>query len=221
MRNHGKYPGLRAGSYGEQAVDIVIAAQSIEGPALAARLGISVYEMGCLKRAVALGYLKKCKGDVCNKNIYSPGPNVPAAGQTQKSLVQVLLEHIAEKGSLTSRALGEICDMPAGAVSGSLSQHTKNGVVKVRKVWTDVEGTPRQISEFYGANLQRYLENFARPGDRPAPPPVDKAALNIVPPRTAPEFRPLKATRIGPALYREGALDFRDIPSVYARKACA
>jgi hypothetical protein len=133
----------------------------------------------------------------------------------------VLLEHIAANGALTSVALGEMCDMPAGAVSGTLSAHTKNGVLKVRKVWIESEGKPRQISEFYGANLQRYLESFARPGDRPAPTPVDKAALNIVPPRTPPEFRPLKAARLGPAIYREGALDFRNFPSVYARNTCA
>lgn len=47
---------------------------------------------------------------------------------------------------------------------------------------------------------------------------LEPARLDLVPPRTAPPFRPL-ARRPRMELIREGALDFLTIPSLYTRNA--
>jgi hypothetical protein len=223
MTKQTKYPGLATGSYGEQAVDIVAEATSIAGPALAARLGFSVYEMSNLRRAVQLGYIQKTRSpDKGNTNVYTLGENF--SGQTGgKSLTHILLSHIADRGKLNSLELAAIVDMEPGQVSACLCNYAKNGVVKVRPVPSEGKTARKYINEYYNANLALYLENHARGGRRvPAETEPDEAQEKpeLVPPRTPPEFRPLNLARLGVAPQRDGAWDFRDIPSGYARLTC-
>jgi hypothetical protein len=222
MKKTGKYPGIGANSNAERAIDIVIAEETIEGPVLAARMGVSTYEIGFLKRPVAMGYLKKSKVGNGNKNVYSAGASLPLAGQSAKSVTRLMLEKIASYGKLTSRALGELLAMEPSGVSGCLTPHTKNGVVKVRFIKEVISGRKRSVCEYYDANLPLYMENCGRLNKSGTTPmPIDKAGMNIVPPRTPPAFRPLNVSRIVPASMRDGAMDFRSITSLHARKACA
>lgn len=135
-----KYTGITPGTNGERAIDIVMQAKSITGPNLAARLGISVYEMGCLRRAVDLGYIQKKRStENGTMNIYTPGENMAAQ-------------------------MPEPCRSMA-----------------------------------------------------PTIPEDDDAAEkpNLVPPRTPSEFRPLNLAKLGVKPQREGAWDFKKIPSRY------
>jgi len=51
-------------------------------------------------------------------------------------------------------------------------------------------------------------------------PVIAPEARFVVPARSAPVFRPLNLAAMGAASYREGAWDFKNIPSVYARLGC-
>lgn len=222
MRKQTKYLGISTGCYAERAIDIVVEAKSITGPELAAKLGFSVYEMSNLRRAEQLGYLKKGKSDkpgAGNVNVYTVGEHLPAPGEERKSVPHILLEHIAANGKLTSIALAKLADMTPGAVSGCLNHYTKNGVLKMRFVPSEGLTHRKQISEYYGANLPLYLENHAQIGGRRAPgakPASSADQKNIVPPREAPVFRPLNLSRLGSVPQRDGAWDFRSIPSHFS-----
>ncbi|TCS38496.1 hypothetical protein EDC30_102235 [Paucimonas lemoignei] len=56
----------------------------------------------------------------------------------------------------------------------------------------------------------------ADPAQEAVPEKPQERPLEIVPPRTAPKFRPLRLARIGPATYRPGSWDFKSIPSAHA-----
>lgn len=234
MSKETKYPGIAAGSYGEKAIDIVVEVKSILGPELAARLGFSVYEMSNLRRAVQLGYLQKSRSTGQGSgtpNIYTIGEKLKDACKSGeplsltdagKSMTHILLEHIAKHGKLTSLVLAGLVDSTPGQVSACLHNYTKNGVVRVRSV--PCEGNPQRklINEYSGADLERYRANHVRGGHRePIESQAGDSPQNLVPPRTAPEFRPLNLSKLGTAPQREGAWEFRDIPSVYARNTCA
>lgn len=219
------YPGIAANSYGERAIDIVADAKTITGPALAARLGISVYETGVLKRAVKLGYLLRERSAELGKgniNIYTPGPNMPTA-VAGKSMVRALLEHIAAHGPITSLALAAAFKTDAGTVSSRLSTVVHSGCVRMRMVDSKGVTARKLICEYFDANLPHYLENHAQIGGKrerieSAP---EAPRQNIVPPRTPPEFRALNMAKLGTMPQREGAWDFRAIPSRYAENKCA
>jgi hypothetical protein len=223
MTKQTKYAGIATGSHCERGIDIVAEMGPISGPTLAARLGFSVYEMTNLRRAVQLGYIKKAKSpDKGNMNIYTVGENFPAE-TSGKSGTHILLAHIAERGKLTSLELAALVDMEPGAVSGCLCNYTKNGVVKVRLVSSEGKSLRKYINEYYDADLVRYRENHARGGLRQrleASPDEPQEKPNLVPPRTPPEFRPLNLAKLGAVPQRDGAWDFRNIPSGYARSTC-
>jgi hypothetical protein len=221
-----RYPGLCAGSYGEQAVDIVLAQHPLTGPELAARLGISTYEVGCLRKPVQLGYLTKTRGTDGRGhavNLFTPGAKT--AGQQDadqgdgKSVPHQLLELIAANGTMTSVALGAATGLEPGAVSTRLNKAIKHGVVKVRLV--QHPGIQKLIHEYFDADVSLYLSDYSRPGGhrpRQVTPPAYQG--EVVPPREPREFRPL-SIRIGPASFRPGAWDFREVRSLHEGKPCA
>ncbi|KAF1043224.1 MAG: hypothetical protein GAK35_02316 [Herbaspirillum frisingense] len=222
----GSYDGLRAGSYAEQAVQIVAEAGSITGPLLCARLGISVYETGVFRKAITLGFLRRQKEGGGNINVFSLGPAAngiqhaaPNAAPTGFSLPERKgrAGRILAALYLAGQQTAEPALMAAHGLDGLAAAIWRNGPYKqlvAQELLTQSPGdgginmwalTPAAMSlleadaSFHQAETQE-LED-----------PVD-----LVPARTAPVHRPFDPKVLGAVPMRPGAWDFRQIPSHFA-----
>lgn len=238
-----KYFNIRTGSYAEKSIDIVAQMGTISGPTLAARLGISVYEMSnVMRKPLECGYLvknKSCAPGHGNINLFSPGPvltpeaiaaaqccaeqseqpeqpggkvvlMLPARGSRQWRVIEALSKY--------PKSVQEADLMAAHGLDGLDPTKWRQGPYKSLKA----RGLITRVTGGFNNSIRWALTNFARElmleAVTPAAPEnlIEEKPLEIVPPRTAPPFRPLK---LAPCRvpYRPGSWDFRNIPSVYAQ----
>lgn len=222
----GNYDGLRAGSYAEQAVQIVAEAGSITGPLLCARLGISVYETGVFRKAITLGFLRRQKIGGGNINEFSLGPaaagiqhaapGTPPAGPKlpeRQGRAGRILAALYQAGQQTA----EPALMAVHGLDGLAAAVWRNGPYKqlvAQELLTQSPGdgginlwslTPAAMS------LLEADASFHQVDEQDLEAPVA-----LVPSRTAPVHRAFDPKVLGAVPMRAGAWDFRDIPSHFA-----
>ena len=136
-------------------------------------------------------------------------------------------------GSFAERAIDFV--MEVKSISGTrLADHLGTTVSNLKNVRRAVDLGFLQIAKSERNRHNRWLnvytlgEKFEEHEygalDDAAPqivePVIAPEARFVVPARSAPVFRPLNLAAMGAASYREGAWDFKNIPSVYARLGC-
>lgn len=231
-----KYPGIGTGTYAEQAIDIVASEKAITGATLSAAIGITTYEIGALRKAIALNYLHKARSTEPGKgnvNIYSIGaaltPELQAAALADPSSPKFKCTVLPTAGSRQRRVIDELYRHSQSVPEGALMNvHGLDGLAPT--MWRQgpykalsADGLIRRVAGGFQDTVRWALTRKARElmdeeyvdPEKFAPPPA------IVQPREAPVFRPLNLAKLGTSPQREGAWDFRSIPSRYTVNKCA
>jgi hypothetical protein len=222
----GNYDGLRAGSYAEQAVQIVAEAGTITGPLLCARLGISVYETGVFRKAITLGFLHRRKEGSGNINVFSLGPAATGVQHAAPGAAPVgpkLPERQGRAGRILAALYqaGQQTDEPAlmaaHGLDGLAAAVWRNGPYKqlvAQELLTHCPGEGGIALWSLTPTAKSLLEadpSFHHVDEQDLEEPVD-----LVPPRTAPVHRPFDPKVLGAVPMRTGSWDFRQIPSHFA-----
>ena len=226
LRNKGKYDGIRAGSYGELAIQIVAEAGSIAGPQLASRLGVTVYEISSLLRRVCdMGYLQRAKDAALggNVNLYRLGHAATGLRHDAPGVI-AKPSSLPEPGTRAGRALAALFQLGTATVEAELmAAHGLDGLAPT--VWRN---GPYKLLVSAGLFVQsmdaaqvrtwaltrtafKLLHNEPEVNAEP-----QSAAVPLVPARSAPAFRPFDPAVLGAKPQREGAWDFKNIPSHHA-----